>query len=115
MIAGAALCAPACGSDSNVAKYCPSNPQRLATSPSLTAQQFCQVYLQTCVGSSNPPGGYTTLADCETAFPNLTFETTRQCRSYHLCNAASYDSAEVVLHCRHTMGLGLCADTLSGM
>jgi hypothetical protein len=116
LIGAAAILAPACGKKgADIEAFCPSIAKRVATTPALTAAQFCQLYLQTCVDASNPPGGYTTLADCEAAYPALMFETTRECRSYHLCNAASYDTAEEVLHCLHTMGLGLCLDTASGL
>ena len=80
----------------------------------MTATQFCQLFLQTCGGTYNPPGGYTNQTDCERAYTGLTFETTRECRAYHVCNSASYDPANVVLHCRHSVGLEMCADTATG-
>ena len=114
-MAGAVLLAPSCAKDgSDVATLCPSTPMRSATSTALTAAEFCQLYLETCSGVSNPPGGYTTLTDCETAWARFTFETTRECRSYHLCNSASYDKTNVVVHCMHAMGISMCADTASG-
>ena len=113
----AALGAPACGGNSgaNVGALCPQAPQRTTDSPAMTAAQFCQLYLQTCDGTKNPPGGYTAEVDCERAYGRLTFETTRECRSYHICNSASYDTTNVVIHCRHALGLDMCADTMSGM
>jgi hypothetical protein len=113
----AALYTPACGSksDNNLEALCPTTSRRVAATPAMTAVQFCQLYLQTCVDANNPPGGYTTMADCQAAYPSLMFETARECRSYHLCNAASYDATAVLLHCRHTMGLGICVDSMSGL
>lgn len=111
-----ALCAPACSSNGgNIAELCPQTPQRAPDSPAMTAAQFCPLFLQTCDGTKNPPGGYTAEADCERAYSRLTFETTRECRSYHICNSASYDTTNVVVHCRHAVGLDMCADTASGM
>ena len=119
MLAGGVIGAPGCGSSSSgsnvdVAALCPLDSRRVSTSPSIGAEQFCQLYLQTCKGANNPPGGYTALIDCETAYSGLNFETTRECRSYHVCNAASYDTPEVAVHCRHSIGLDLCPDTATG-
>jgi hypothetical protein len=110
-IIGAALCALSCGSKSLVDQVCPTSPQRVATSSAMTAPEFCQIFIQTCSGSNAPPGGYITEAECEMAYTGLMFESTRQCRSYHICNSASYDTSNALLHCRHTVGLDLCADT----
>ena len=126
MVVGAVLAGPACGSKGlDVSALCPtSNPRRLPSSPSFSSAQFCQLYFATCVGSSAPMGGYSALADCEgevptsqgeaQAYPALAYETTRQCRSYHLCNAAAYDTGAVTVHCRHSVGIDLCADTPTG-
>jgi hypothetical protein len=115
MMIGAALWVPACGSSgSDVGALCPTSPGRVADSPAMTAAEFCQLYLETCTGAASPPNTYATEAECERAYDGLTFETTRQCRSYHLCNSAAYDPKNDVLHCRHTIGLDMCADTAVG-
>jgi hypothetical protein len=115
MMIGAALCVPACGSNgSNIGALCPSSPQRATESPAMTATEFCQLYLQTCTGTASPPNTYATEAECERAYDGLAFETTRECRSYHICNSASYDTNNVALHCRHSIGLDMCADTAIG-
>jgi len=108
---GAALCALSCSSNSLVDQVCPSSPQRVATSVAMTASEFCQIYMVTCSGSKAPTGSYATEAECEQAYTGLMFESTRECRSYHLCNSASYDTTNALLHCRHSFGLDLCADT----
>ncbi len=116
LLVGAALCAPACGGKdgANVGALCPASPQRATESPAMAATDFCQLFLQTCNGTNNPPGGYTTEADCERAYLGLTYETTRECRSYHVCNSAAYDTQNVLLHCRHAVGLDMCTDTPAG-
>ena len=110
---GVAFCALTCGSKSNsiVGQVCPANPQRVMTSPAMTAMEFCQVYMETCTGAKMPQGGYITEAECEAAYTGLMFDSTRECRSYHLCNAASYDMSNALLHCGHTVGIAMCADT----
>ena len=80
----------------------------------MTEAEFCQLYFQTCIGANAPAGGYTALADCKTAYANLTFDNTRDCRSYHVCNAVSYDTLNAQAHCGHAIGIGLCADDGSG-
>jgi hypothetical protein len=115
LILGAALHAPACGGDSvNVAALCPTTPKRLDTTRSMTAAEFCPLYLQSCKGADNPSGGYTSESQCEAGYNGLMFENTRECRSYHLCNSAAYDPKNALLHCLHTMGVMLCADTATG-
>ena len=111
IIGVAALCALSCGGNSLVDQACPSNPQRMASSSAMTATEFCRIFMQTCTGTKSPPGGYITEAECETAYSGLMFESTRECRSYHICNSASYDTSNGLLHCRHAVGLDLCADT----
>jgi len=111
VLLGTVLCALSCGSKSIVDEVCPTNPQRTATSSAMTPSEFCQIYMQTCSGSKAPPGSYITQAECESAYTALMFESTRECRSYHICNSASYDSSMALLHCRHSFGLDLCADT----
>jgi hypothetical protein len=102
----------------NIAVLCPrvdGGPGRNATSPQMTAPEFCQLYLQTCMGATNPDAGYTMLAECMTAYTALNANSTRECRSYHVCNAAAY--ADITMpnvvrtHCGHSIGIGLCADT----
>ncbi len=39
------------------------------------------------------------------------FDSTRECRSYHVCNSASYDPSQGLLHCGHAIGVAMCADT----
>jgi hypothetical protein len=99
------------GGTNLVDQVCPTTTQRMMTSPAMTPTEFCQVYMQTCMGAASPPGGYITEAECEAAYTGLMFESTRECRSYHLCNAASYDMRNVGLHCQHTVGVGLCPDS----
>ena len=112
---GAAVGVPACSSNgSNAGALCPTNPLRAQESPAMTAAEFCQLYLQTCTGAASPPNSYATEAECERAYDNFAFETTRECRSYHLCNSAVYDTKNVALHCRHSIGLDMCADTAVG-
>jgi hypothetical protein len=95
----------------NLATLCPAAPNmRTATSPSMTAAQYCAIYLATCTGANMPDGGLTTEQSCETAFNNLMAEATRECRSDHVCNAAVYFTAAVALHCGHSVGVGLCQD-----
>jgi hypothetical protein len=108
---GAALCALSCGSKSLVDDVCPTSPQRVASSSAMTPAEFCQIYMQTCTGTKAPPNSYITEAECESAYTGLMFESTRECRSYHICNSASYDTSNGLLHCRHSVGLDLCADT----
>ena len=101
----------ATGDAAVLAALCPAAPTaRNALSPSMTAAQYCMLYLQTCGGANMPDGGYTSEATCETAFAALAYETTRECRSYHVCNAAVYNPASVALHCGHSIGIGLCGD-----
>jgi hypothetical protein len=111
---GAALLVPACGKDSNLGALCPTDPLRAQNSPAMTAMEFCQLYVQTCTGANSPPNNYATEAECERAYDAFMFETTRECRSYHLCNSAAYDPKNVALHCRHSIGLDMCADTAVG-
>jgi len=108
---GVALCALTCGGKNLVDQVCPSTSQRVMTSPAMTPMEFCQVYMQICTGTKSPPGGYITEAECQAAYTGLMFDSTRNCRSYHLCNAASYDTVHDVLHCEHTVGIDACADT----
>jgi hypothetical protein len=110
-IIGAALFALSCGDKNLVDEVCPSNPQRVATSAAMTPAEFCQIYMKTCTGTKAPPGSYITEAECESAYTGLMFESTRECRSYHVCNSASYDTGQALLHCRHSFGLELCPDT----
>jgi hypothetical protein len=114
MMIGAAAYVPACGKDSNVGALCPTDPLRAQDSPAMTAMEFCQLYVQTCTGAASPPNNYATEAECERAYDGFMFETTRECRSYHLCNSAAYDPKNVALHCRHSIGLDMCADTAVG-
>jgi hypothetical protein len=111
LLLGAALCALSCGSKGIVDQVCPTSPQRMASSSAMTAAEFCEVYMQTCTGSKAPPGSYITQAECEAAFTGLSFDSTRECRSYHLCNSAAYDSGNGLLHCGHAVGINGCADT----
>ena len=109
---GFAFCALTCGGGDNlVDQVCPSSPQRLLSSPAMTTMEFCQVYMQTCKGAQSPQGGYITEAECQAAYTGLTFDSTRECRSYHICNAASYDKGNALVHCGHSVGLSLCPDT----
>jgi hypothetical protein len=111
IIGAAALCALSCGGNSLVDQACPSNPQRMAASPAMTASEFCKIFIQSCTGTKSPPGAYITEAECESAYSGLMFDSTRECRSYHICNSASYDTSNALLHCRHAVGLDLCPDT----
>ena len=115
VLAGVALSAPSCGSNgSDVGALCPgtaNNPGRTATSAAMTAKEFCQLFLETCNGVNSPRDGYTTEAECETAYSGLTFTSTQECRSYHVCNSAAYDKKDTLLHCQHAVGINLCADT----
>ena len=80
----------------------------------MTAPEFCQLYFQTCTGAASPANNYATEAECERAYDNFMFETTRECRSYHLCNAAVYDKRNAHLHCGPSIGIDMCADTAVG-
>lgn len=111
LLFGAALCALSCGNKGIVDQVCPTSPQRTANSSAMTAAEFCEVYMQTCSGSKAPPGSYITQAECEEAYSGLMFDSTRECRSYHLCNSASYDTSNGLLHCGHAFGSTLCLDT----
>jgi hypothetical protein len=103
----------------NIAALCPKvdgGAVRGSTSPAMTAAEYCSLYLQTCMGAANPAdGGYTMMAQCMTAYNALNADLTRECRSYHVCNAAAYADITmppvVALHCGHAVGIGLCADT----
>jgi hypothetical protein len=101
----------------NVAALCPGVPGdagRTMTSPAMTAMQFCQLYLQTCTGASNPDGGPTMLSTCMATYSGLNSEASRECRSDHVCNAAVYFNttpASILLHCGHANGNPPCADT----
>jgi hypothetical protein len=116
-LAGAAVFVGSCGGSNgvNVGALCPSgasgSPARSETSPAMTTQEFCDLYIQTCSGANAPTDGYITNAECQAGFAALMFESTRECRSYHLCNSADYDTAHAALHCQHTMGIDLCGDT----
>lgn len=111
VLLGTVFCALSCGSKSIVDQVCPTNPQRMATSSQMTPAEFCQVYMQTCSGANAPPNSPITEPECESEYMGLMFDSTRECRSYHVCNAASYDSGMPLLHCRHAFGLDLCGDT----
>ena len=118
LMVGLAFCALTCGGSSSssrtsslVNQVCPSDPQRTGDNPAMTPMEFCQVYVQTCMGTNTPPGGYITEAECEAAYTGLMFDSTRECRSYHLCNAAAYDTMNALMHCGHSIGVGLCLDT----
>jgi len=115
LLFGASLSAMTCGNSGvDVGALCPgsaSNPQRALTSAAMTPAEFCDLFLQTCGGANSPRGGYTTTAECVAAYPALMFESTRECRSYHLCNSAAYDKTNPLLHCQHAVGIDLCADT----
>ena len=101
----------------NVGALCPGAPGdggRTMTSPAMTAMQFCQLYLQTCTGASNPDGGPTMLSTCMATYSGLNSEASRECRSDHVCNAAVYFNttpALILLHCGHANGNPPCADT----
>jgi hypothetical protein len=96
----------------NLAVLCPTNPMRNAATAAMTATDFCHVYLQGCTGANNPSdGGFTSQASCEAAYTALNFDSTRMCRSYHVCNAVSYVTNGQAVHCPHAVGIGLCADT----
>jgi hypothetical protein len=121
VLVGVALSVPACGSSSDgggtgasVATLCPLSPKRTMASTAMTAGDFCQLYFQSCIGANEPAGGYKALDDCKTAYTNLAFANTRDCRSYHMCNAVSYDTLSAAAHCGHAVGVGLCADDGSG-
>ena len=58
-----------------------------------------------CEADLGPAAG-----ECETDYLGLTFDSTRRCRSYHLCNSAAYDANNTLLHCGHAVGIDLCAD-----
>jgi hypothetical protein len=113
LVIGFAFCALTCGGGGSgvVAQVCPSSPLRSVISPAMTPMEFCQVYIQTCTGANSPQGGYITEAECEAGYTGLMFDSTRECRSYHLCNAAAYDTHNGLLHCGHAVGLELCPDT----
>jgi hypothetical protein len=111
LLLGVALCALSCGSKGIVEQVCPTSPQRNATSSAMTAAEFCEVFMQTCTGSKAPPVSYITQAECEAAFTGLMFESTRECRSYHVCNSAAYDTSQGLLHCGHAVGVNGCTDT----
>jgi hypothetical protein len=111
---GLAFFALTCGGKTSNAllnQVCPANPQRSPVSPAMTPMEFCQIYIQSCSGANTPPGGYITETECEAGYTGLMFDTTRECRSYHLCNAASYDTTNGLMHCGHAVGVGLCADS----
>jgi hypothetical protein len=114
-LAGAALSAPSCGSSgSDVSALCPGSPNspgRTEATAAMTPKEFCELFLQTCDGANSPRGGYTTEAECEAAYSGLTFTSTQECRSFHICNSAAYDKADALLHCQHAVGISLCADT----
>ena len=99
----------------NLAALCPGVPGdagRLTGSPQMTAADFCATYLQTCTGAANPDGGGpTTMQACVSMYNALNSDVTRECRSYHVCNAAVYFVNSVPLHCGHAIGIGLCQDT----
>jgi hypothetical protein len=108
---------------SSVAALCPTSPMRTATSPAMTASEFCKLFFATCVSpfvdggtdagptdAATADGGFSSESSCETSYTNLMYETTRECRSYHVCNAAAYNTANVALHCGHAIGIGLCED-----
>jgi hypothetical protein len=95
----------------SLSALCPAAPNmRNAMTTAMSAADFCAIYLATCEGANMPDGGYTALAACMTAYNGLQFDTTRECRSYHVCNAAVYGVAIAATHCGHSIGIGLCAD-----
>jgi hypothetical protein len=101
----------------NLAELCPRQPDggpaiRMMYSPAMTPTEFCTLYLQTCGGTNNPDGGPTTLSACMATYTGLTYETTRECRSDHVCNAAVYFPGAVALHCGHANGNPPCADVV---
>jgi hypothetical protein len=97
----------------NIAELCPTAPgPRLTNSPAMTATDFCTLFLQVCSGADSPAdGGFTSETDCEAAYTDLLYQTTRECRSYHVCNAAAYVPSSAALHCGHAVGILLCEDT----
>ena len=103
-------CGSSGGGNNLVQQVCPTTTMRMNSSPAMTAVEFCQVYMQICTGANTPQGGYITEAECEAAYTGLMFESTRECRSYHLCNAASYDPMNALTHCGHAVGISLCPD-----
>lgn len=97
----------------NLAELCPASPMRTMTSPAMTAATFCELYFQTCTGANNPAdGGYTSQSECMVAYTALLSESTRECRSDHVCNAAVYFTGAVPLHCGHAAGNPPCADVV---
>ena len=61
-----------------------------------------------CTGVSGFTNPYANMGACvaATGYPSLS-ESTRMCRSYHLCNALS-SAANKMTHCPHAVGVGLC-------
>jgi hypothetical protein len=114
-LAGVVLFATTCGKNGiDVGALCPGtaqNPGRTLVTTAMTPKEFCGLFLQTCSGDNSPRGGYTTEDSCEMAYTKLMSDSTRECRSYHLCNSAEYDSMNQLLHCGHAVGIDLCADT----
>ena len=113
---GFALCALTCGSKNTsgsnqlIAQVCPDSPMRVTTTQAMTPMEFCMVFMEICVGADMPPGGYLTEAECEAGYTALMFDSTRECRSYHLCNASTYDPTNALMHCGHAVGIALCGD-----
>jgi len=68
-----------------------------------SASDFCALYLATC---SPPATGLADMATCMSTFTQLA-ATPAQCRSYHVCNAATMPN-NVPLHCGHAAGMTPC-------
>jgi hypothetical protein len=114
-LAGLLLFGTSCGKNGpDVAALCPgsaTNPGRTLATAAMAPSEYCALFLQTCSGANSPRGGYTTEASCEAGYNSLMFDSTRECRSYHLCNSAAYDNGNQLLHCGHAVGIDLCGDT----
>ncbi|HEX3697156.1 MAG TPA: hypothetical protein VH374_17405 [Polyangia bacterium] len=88
------------------AQLCTTNPMLTAATPAFSAADFCNIYWATC---NHTTTGYTTEAECVTSYTTAMANATNgSCRSYHLCNAAVYDSGNAVTHCGHARGESIC-------
>jgi len=87
----------------------PTCTSTTATSPAMTASDYCVLLLNGCSRTLGATLPYGNMTECTTGYSALT-ESVKMCRSYHLCNAVGA-GGQLTPHCSHAIGMmGMCAN-----